>query len=142
MMTDPPLVAALARSLPDQVAAALLRARRMEATASGAGRWLAFRVTRNLITGVLQAGYPAQLIADCLQLQVGSVRDRGAADGWLTADQAAVLAGVPADEPCGSHAPDRLNTRRVDEHGQEWFLARELVALLAARSTPPDSSAG
>jgi hypothetical protein len=83
-------------SLPVELAELLHRARDREASAVGAGRVAAFRLTRALLGGARAAGYSVRQLADCLAVSPSSMRARCYSDDWVNEAVFAELAGLDA----------------------------------------------
>lgn len=114
------------RTLPESLASLLVAAHDDEQQALGPQRRTAYLLTRQVISGLLTAGYPAGLLARELGVRSESIRTRAQA-GWTYLADIAVLSGRDADvllERC---------TRSglvVDEEGR--LHSDDIVTLLLA----------
>ena len=112
--------------VPEAVAALLLRAHAEEGTAAGAQRRPAFRLTRVLLGGAYEAGFSPSLLAGCLGVTPDAIRTRCVADGWVSREDAARIAGIDAETLDAWEAQGRLPTGGVGGA----ILASELVSAL------------
>ncbi|MFF9564697.1 hypothetical protein ACF1AJ_15235 [Leifsonia sp. NPDC014704] len=85
------------RALPDDLAALLRNAHADEQEALGSQRRAAYLLTRQVISGLLHAGYPARLVAAELGVRGESIRTRAQA-GWIGLADIAVLTGLDERE--------------------------------------------
>jgi len=122
----PSAAARFRRTLPESLASLLVAARDDEKQALGPQRRAAYQLTRQVISGLLTAGYPAGLLARELGVRSESIRTRAQA-GWTSLADVAVLSGRDADallERCA------LSGLVVDEEGR--LHSDDIVALLLA----------
>lgn len=149
---DPTLLGAASRrssgtqaqlhQVPNRVAAVLRKARAAEQVASGRGRIPAFRLTRYLIGGARWAGCTDPAIAECLHISLGSVRTRGAGDGWVDAGDFLTLAEL-SPQVLQRWASEGILRRTVTEpDGRAFYPASELLLGLLALQEPgsPDTA--
>jgi hypothetical protein len=83
-------------ALPQPLADLLRRPHEVERRAVGPARRVAWRTTRVVLGALMAAGYPPQLIADCLGVGADSIRTRAARDGWLSTPVIVGLLGIDA----------------------------------------------
>jgi hypothetical protein len=121
--------------------AVLRRARSIEVEATGQQRLPALRLTRYLIAGVRFAGYPDALIAEHLNVTLDSVRTRGGSDGWVAAEDYAVLADVTVGTIEQWAAAGLLPNEATDETGRRYYAASELVRALDRGDDRPEDGA-
>jgi hypothetical protein len=74
-----------AEVVPERVLSLLLWARDQEDAAAGPSRRPAQRFTREIISGILDIGYPSGTVAQCLGITTSSLRSRVQPGGWLPA---------------------------------------------------------
>jgi hypothetical protein len=85
------------RTLPERLAILLRNAHSKEQRAFGEQRRAAYRLTRQVISSLLNAGYPTRLIATELGLLTESVRTRAQA-GQVHLEDIATLSGVKLED--------------------------------------------
>lgn len=119
------------RALPDDLAALLLGAHADEREALGSQRRAAYLLTRQVISGLLRAGYPARLVATELGVRSESIRTRAQA-GWIRLSDIAALTGLEQDEL----ARRCVANDAVVEDGR--LFSDELVRILSAPAAPTE----
>jgi len=119
------------RTLPDDLAALLHSAHADEREALGPQRRAAYLLTRQVISGLLHAGYPARLVAAELGVRSESIRTRAQA-GWTRLADIAVLSGLDEDELTRRCVADGA----VVEDGR--VFSDDLVRILSASTRSPE----
>ncbi|MFP3466839.1 hypothetical protein [Leifsonia sp. SIMBA_070] len=114
------------RALPDELAAVLHAAHQEEQEAIGGQRRAAYLLTRQVIAGLLKAGYPAAVLARELGVRPESVRTRGQS-GWIALAEIGALCGLSDSELLEQCA---RNAIPLDEEGR--LHSDGLVPLLLA----------
>ncbi|HLH99861.1 MAG TPA: hypothetical protein VKV06_03680 [Acidimicrobiales bacterium] len=91
--------------------------------------------------GAVDAGYPAQLLADCLGVTVGTVRGRATPDAWLALED--LVPFVPATTLAQWRAAASLGPPELGPTGEEHYPAVAVVrALMAVRPPLPAEPGG
>jgi len=114
------------RTIPQHLAAVLHAAHDDEREALGPHRRAAYLLTRQLISSLLEAGYPARLLAAELGVRTESVRTRAQA-GWTHLADIAALSTVGQEELLGRCA---ASGTVVDDDGR--VFSDHLVRILSA----------
>lgn len=114
------------RTLPESLASLLVAARDDEKQAVGPQRRAAYLLTRQVISALLTAGYPAGLLARELGVRSESIRTRAQA-GWTYLADIAVLSGRDAPALLDRCADSGLV---VDDEGR--VHSDDIVSLLLA----------
>jgi hypothetical protein len=128
-VTDPaPMISA---GLPKPLVDVLLRAHRVELAAAGPARRLAWRTTRDLLGGLLAAGYSPYVIGDCLGVTADSIRTRASRDGWLPVPVLTDVLGISDAAVRQWRGTGLLPGRRVLRDGSIGYAAAELVRAIA-----------
>jgi hypothetical protein len=109
----------------------LVEARKFEAAATGSEGLQAYRISRILIGGLLDAGFTATAIASCLGTTNGSVLNRAERDGTLRLSTIRALDVLPADHPL----PNPVQSA-TEEIGEPVYRAVELVQALGTPRPP------
>ena len=128
---DAPSASRWHRALPGDLAALLHNAHADEREALGPQRRAAYLLTRQVISGLLRAGYPARLVATELGVRSESIRTRAQA-GWIRLADIAALTGLEQDEL----ARRCLANDAAVEDGR--LFSDELVRILSAPATSAD----
>jgi hypothetical protein len=124
----------LPTEIPPSVAQILRRALAAELEATRAGRRQAFRVTRTLLGGARQVGYPALELVRDLDISVHSVRTRGGSDGWISVASVIDLADLTPGTVAGWHRDGLLPPPTTDASGQVCCRASDVIRALAGSS--------
>lgn len=120
-----------AAQLPHRLAVLVLAARDAEQLATGKERRAAFRTTRVLLGGLIDAGYSEQAIAQCIGVQPSSVRVRAEPDGELDAAALLGLGAVTMVELQQLVDDKMLGPSREAVHGGLYYHAAAVVLGLA-----------
>jgi hypothetical protein len=121
--------------LPGRVVSLLDWARGQEDAASGAARRGAQRFTREVISGILDAGYPTSLVADCLGVTASSVRSRVQKDGWLPARKVEKGARLRIGTLRRLQSQDWLPQSRTGLDGDTAYPAVDVIRALVAQGS-------
>jgi hypothetical protein len=108
----------------------LRRAQAAESAARGSQRRAAFRLTRQLIGGAIDAGYPADAIAECLGVTVGSLRNRTERNGLLSVAEIELLTNLSLATLLRWRIGGVLTVERIDTAGQPSYRAAEIIQAL------------
>jgi hypothetical protein len=125
-------VAGRTRGLPDNVVDLLVRVRAAELEAVGRQRRVAWRTTRDLLGGVVAAGYPLRLVAECLGVGPDSIRTRASRDAWIAAPTAIDVLHIEAVTLFAWRADGLLPNERRLEDGMVYYPAVDLVRAAVA----------
>lgn len=120
------------RALPDDLSALLHNAHAGEREALGSQRRAAYLLTRQVISGLLHADYPARLVAAELGVRSESIRTRAQA-GWIRLADIAALTGLEQDEL----AQRCVANDAVVVDGR--LFSDELVRIVSAPATSADA---
>ncbi|GAA2050595.1 hypothetical protein [Leifsonia soli] len=119
------------RALPDHLAVLLRNAHADEQEALGPHLRAAYLLTRQVISALLRAGYPARLLAAELAVRSETIRTRAQA-GWMLLGDIAALAGIDEDELARRCVADGA----VVEDGR--LHSDDLARILSAPATTRD----
>jgi hypothetical protein len=126
--------------LPARIVTLLRSSQAAELAAAGPQRRVAWRTTRQLLGAVIEAGYPASVVARCLNISAGEVRARATADGWLAVSTIAELTGFSADVFADWHETGLMPTCRLGPGEEPHYPAVELIDVLASVRLNPTVS--
>ena len=88
---------------------------------------------RELLGGVIAAGHPAHLVAECLGVSADSIRTRIARDGWLSGPVIVDQLGIDEATLLSWHSDGLLPSERREPDATVSYSAVELVRCVAAQ---------
>lgn len=118
--------------LPPPIAHLLRWAWERERRTGGLRRRNACRLTRQVIGGIVEAGYPSRAVADCLGLTTRTVLDRIEHDGWLPASVVEEATGIgPPGWLALATRQSGKEPSRYDTQSDSSYPAVEVIRALA-----------
>lgn len=118
------------RPPPEAIIAVLKSAHAAELVATGPNRIPAFRTTRALLGGACALGYAPPQLAGSLGMRSATLRNRASADGWIRDQAFADLADRQLATVRRWQRQGRLPNKHVDDVGQSYYLASDLLRAL------------